>query len=199
MNAVMRAVRAVDALNAWVARWTVWLVLIVTLETAVSAVVLKVFDIGSNAFLEIRWYLFSAIFLLMAGHVLQKNAHVRIDLLASRCSRRTQAVIDIFGTLFFLLPVAAIVFWMGGQVFLDSWRSGEVSSSAGGLVLWPARLLVPAGFALLALQGLAEIARRVAFLAGHAPDPLDKPDGMTAEEALANEIRLQQQTRGEDQ
>lgn len=198
MNAVKKAVRGVDALNAWVARWTVWLVLVVTLETALSAVVLKVFDIGSNAFLEIRWYLFSAIFLLMAGYVLQKNAHVRIDLLAGRCSRRVQAVIDIFGTLVFLLPVSALVFWMGGQVFLDSWHTGEVSSSAGGLALWPARLLVPVGFALLMLQGLAEIARRVLFLCGQGPDPLEKADGMSAEEELANEIRAQQRSRGEE-
>lgn len=197
MDVLLRAARGIDALNEKIAKLTTWLVLIVTLETAASSIVLKVLDIGSNAFLEIRWYLFSAIFLLGAGYALQKNAHVRIDVLAGRFSHRTQAVIDIFGTLVFLLPVALLVIWMSWGVFVDSFVSSEMSSSAGGLLLWPARILVPAGFGLLALQGVAELIKRLAFLTGRGPDPLAKEDKPSAEEELAEEIRRRQQTEGE--
>ncbi|MBS1208002.1 MAG: dctQ [Proteobacteria bacterium] len=197
MKVLLGLARRIDALNDIVARISIWLVLIVTLETAASSIVLKVLDVGSNAFLEIRWYLFSAIFLLGAGHALQKNAHVRIDVLASRFSRRTQAVIDILGTLFFLLPVCVLVIWLSWGVFADSFSSGEVSSSAGGLLLWPARVLVPAGFGLLLLQGLAEMIKRVAFLAGCGPDPLGVDKQMSAEEELANAIRRQREANGE--
>jgi TRAP-type mannitol/chloroaromatic compound transport system permease small subunit len=191
--------RGIDALNEWVSKLSIWLVLIVTLETAVSAIVLKVLNVGSNAFLEVRWYLFSAIFLLGAGHALQKNAHVRIDVLLSRFSRRTQAFVDIFGTLFFLAPVALLVIWMSWGVFVDSFSSGEMSSSAGGLALWPARLLVPMGFGLLLLQGLAELIKRLLFLTGNGPDPYSSGDKLSAEEELANEIRAARKIDAEGQ
>ena len=189
---VSAVTRAIDGLNERVARCSFWLVLILTLETALSAIVLKVFDIGSNAFIEIRWYLFSAIFLFGAGYTLQKNAHVRIDVIAGRFSRRTQAIIDIFGTLVFLFPLAILVIWMSWGVFADSFASGEMSSSAGGLILWPARLMVPLCFGLLLLQGLAEILKRLLFLCGAGPDPLATGDKPSAEEQLAEEIRRAQ-------
>jgi TRAP-type mannitol/chloroaromatic compound transport system permease small subunit len=189
MRFLSRFARGIDVLNEWVSKLSIWLVLVVTLETAISAVVLKVLNVGSNAFLEIRWYLFSAIFLLGAGHALQKNAHVRIDVLLSRFSRRTQAFVDIFGTLFFLAPVALLILWMSWSVFADSFTSSEMSSSAGGLALWPARLLVPVGFGLLLLQGIAELIKRVLFLTGNGPDPAGSDERPSAEEALANEIR----------
>jgi len=190
---VSAVTRAIDLLNEWVARCSFWLVLILTLETAISAIVLKVFDVGSNAFIEIRWYLFSAIFLFGAGYTLQKNAHVRIDVIAGRFSRRVQACIDIFGTLAFMFPLAVLMIWMSWGVFVDSFVTGEVSSSAGGLILWPARLMVPLGFGLLFLQGLAEILKRVLFLCGTGPDPLDTGGGPSAEEELAEEIRRSRQ------
>ncbi|MDP5240533.1 TRAP transporter small permease subunit [Uliginosibacterium sp. 31-16] len=196
MKVLLKVAHGIDALNEWVARIAIWLVLIVTLETAASAIVLKVLDVGSNAFLEIRWYLFSAIFLLGAGYALQKNAHVRIDVLTGRLSRRAQAAIDIIGTLFFLFPVSLMVIWMSWGVFAESFVSSEVSSSAGGLLLWPARLLVPAGFGLLLLQGVSEMIKRLAFLSNQGPDPLGEKK-MSAEEELANEIRRQREAAGE--
>ncbi|GAB2894466.1 TRAP transporter small permease subunit [Uliginosibacterium flavum] len=197
MKVLLGVSRAIDALNAWVAKLAIWLVLILVLETAASAIVLKVLDVGSNAFLEIRWYLFSAIFLLGAGYALQKNAHVRIDVLTSRFSRRTQAGIDIFGTLFFLFPVCALIIWLSWQVFANNFASGEDLGSSGSLILWPVRLLVPAGFGLLLLQGLSELIKRIAFLAGHGPDPLDADKKMSAEEELIQEIRRQREAGGE--
>jgi len=129
------------------------------------------FHWSSNALLEIQWYLFAAVFLLCAGYALKHNQHVRIDVVAGRLSRRAQAWIEVFGTLLFLLPMAVLILWLSWPVFMASWKSGEVSSNANGLVLWPARALVPAGFALLVLQGLAELIKRIAFLLGLTPDP----------------------------
>lgn len=189
VGATGKLVSMIDTLNAWVARCSFWLVLVLVLETAASAIVLKVFDVGSNAFIEIRWYLFSAIFLFGAGYALQKNAHVRIDVLTGRCSRRTQAMIDIFGTLVFLFPLAVLVIWMSSGVFVEAFVSGEKSSSAGGLVLWPARMMVPLGFGLLCLQGVAEILKRLLFLCGEGPDPLAAASGQNSQEELANDIR----------
>jgi len=197
MKVLLGVSRAIDALNAWVAKLAIWLVLILVLETAASSIVLKVLDVGSNAFLEIRWYLFSAIFLLGAGYALQKNAHVRIDVLTSRFSRRTQAGIDIFGTLFFLFPVCALIIWLSWQVFANNFASGEDLGSSGSLILWPVRLLVPAGFGLLLLQGLSELIKRIAFLAGCGPKPLDADKKMSAEEDLIQEIRRQREAGGE--
>ena len=126
-------------------------------------------------------------FLLCAGYALKHNQHVRIDVLAGRLSRRAQTWIEIFGTVFFLLPMALLILWLSWPVFVDSWRSGEVSSNANGLVLWPARALVPAGFALLVLQGVAELVKRIAFLRGLIPDPGEKGDGSGGRE-LADAI-----------
>ncbi len=188
MQALLKIARGIDCLSAKVGGIAVWLVLVVTLIGAGNAVVRKFFDFSSNALLEVQWYLFSAIFLLCSAHALQKNIHVRIDVLAGRFSRRTQAWIDVFGGLFFLLPVCLLIFWLSGAVFLDAWQSGERSSSAGGLALWPARLLVPLGFALLVLQGISELIKRIAFLSGQGPDPLGAMDGPSAEEQLAADI-----------
>lgn len=199
MQALLKLSRAIDALSAKVGGCAVWLVLVVTLIGAGNAVVRKFFDFSSNVLLEVQWYLFSAIFLLCAAHALQKNIHVRIDVLAGRFSRRAQAWIDIFGAIFFLLPVCLLILWLSAGVFLDAWSTGERSSSAGGLVLWPARLLVPAGFALLVLQGLSELIKRVAFLAGKGPDPLGALDGPSAEEQLAADISRAQANRREEQ
>lgn len=193
MKVLLGVSRAIDALNAGIARLAIWLVLILTLETAASAIVLKVLDVGSNAFLEIRWYLFSAIFLLGAGYALQKNAHVRIDVLASRFSRRTQALIDIFGTVFFLFPVCALIIWLSWQVFASNFASGEDLGSSGSLILWPVRLLVPTGFGLLLLQGLSEVIKRLAFVTGQGPDPLEADKKLSAEEELIQEIRRQRE------
>lgn len=172
MTALLKVAGWIDRLNGWVGRSIIWLVLVAVLVSATNAVVRKVFSYSSNAFLELQWYLFAAIFLLGAAHTLQRNEHIRIDVIAGRLSRRTQAWIDVFGTVAFLLPMVGLVAWLSWPVFLEAWQSGEVSNSAGGLLVWPARLLVPVGFALLGLQGLAELIKRLGFLMGRAPDPL---------------------------
>ena len=172
MNSLLRLSRAIDALNRRVGRSALWLVLFAVLISAINAVTRKLFNLSSNAFLELQWYLFSAIFLLGAGYTLLHNEHVRIDVISGRLSPRTRAVVDIVGTLFFLLPMALIILKLSWPLFVDAFWSGEVSSNAGGLTRWPVKLLIPAGFALLALQGISELIKRAAFLAGRAPDPL---------------------------
>ena len=172
MNLLLRLSRAIDALNRRVGRSVLWLVLVAVLISAINAVTRKLFNLSSNAFLELQWYLFSAIFLLGAGYTLLHNEHVRIDVISARLSPRTRAAIDIVGTLFFLLPMALIILKLSWPLFVDAFWSGEVSSNAGGLTRWPVKLLIPAGFALLALQGVSELIKRAAFLAGRAPDPL---------------------------
>lgn len=189
MEILLTVSRAIDAINKRVGRAVIWLVLVAVLISAVNAVVRKAFNISSNAFLEIQWYLFSAIFLLGAAYTLQRNEHVRIDVLTGHLSSRAHAWIDIFGTLLFLMPMAGIILWLSWDVFLVSYRSGEVSASAGGLTFWPARLLVPVGFLLLMLQGLSELFKRIAFLAGRGPDPAARQHERSAEEELAEEIR----------
>lgn len=172
MNSLLRLSRAIDTLNRRVGRSVLWLVLFAVLISAINAVTRKLFNLSSNAFLELQWYLFSAIFLLCAGYTLLHNEHVRIDLISARLSPRARAVVDIVGTLFFLLPMALVVLKLSWPVFVDAYTSDEVSSNAGGLTRWPVKLLMPAGFALLALQGISELIKRAAFLAGCAPDPL---------------------------
>jgi TRAP-type mannitol/chloroaromatic compound transport system permease small subunit len=166
MPALLRLSRLIDALTERVGRAASWLILLAVLISAGNALARYAFNASSNAWLEVQWYLFAAVFLLCAGYALKHNQHVRIDVVAGRLSPRAQAWLEVLGTLLFLLPMALLILWLSWPVFVDSWRSGEVSSNANGLVLWPARLLVPAGFALLVLQGLSELIKRVAFLRG---------------------------------
>jgi TRAP-type mannitol/chloroaromatic compound transport system permease small subunit len=156
--------RAIDALNEAVGRGARWLILACILISAANAVARYGFNLGSNAWLEIQWYLYALVFLGAAGYTLKHNAHVRIDLVAARLSPRAQHWIDLCGHLFMLLPVCTIMLWFGWTAFLESYRIGEVSTDAGGLLRWPIKLAVPAAFALLILQGLAETIRKVARL-----------------------------------
>jgi TRAP-type mannitol/chloroaromatic compound transport system permease small subunit len=171
-----------------------WLVLAAVLISCVNAIIRKAFNWSSNSLLEIQWYLFSAIFLFCAGYTLLRNQHVRIDVVSGRLSKRTQAWIDILGTLFFLLPLAIMVMYLSWPVFVQAYQRHEVSTNAGGLIIWPARLLVPIGFLLLAAQGISELIKRVAFLKRLIPDPSEKPQEKSPEELLAEEILRQ---RGE--
>ncbi len=189
MRAMLKLSRLIDALNGFVGRWIYWLVLVVVLESAGNAIVRKLFNSSSNALLEMQWYLFSAIFLLCAAYTLQRNEHVRIDIITARLSPRAQAWIDIFGTVFFLMPMVLIFLALSVPWFLRTYMEQEISGSAGGLILWPARLLVPVGFTLLALQGLSELVKRIAFLAGAGPDPITRHDAHAAEQELVEEIR----------
>ena len=148
---------AIDAITERIGRFVYWLILIVVVISAANAVVRKAFNYSSNAYLEIQWYLFSAIFLLGAGYTLMRNEHVRIDIISGRLSARTQNWIDVFGIVFFLFPMALVIGWLSWPLLLDSFVRHEVSTNAGGLIIWPARLLVPVGFALLFLQGISEV------------------------------------------
>src|SRR6267142_1619187 len=164
----------IDALNGLIGRLVYWLVLVMVLVSAGNATTRYLFSIASNAWLELQWYLFAAVFLLCSGYTLRHNEHIRIDVIAGNLSRRAQMWIDVFGTLFFLLPMALYITWLSWPIFMNAWNSNEISGSAGGLVRWPARLLVPVGFFLLSLQGLSELIKRIAFLKGLIPDPLEK-------------------------
>jgi len=188
-------VKSLLALSGWMDRVSerightiYWLVLVAVLISCINAVVRKAFNWSSNSLLEIQWYLFSAIFLFCAGYTLLKNQHVRIDVISGRLSKRTQAWIDIFGTLFFLLPMAILIMYLSWPVFVQAYERHEVSTNAGGLIIWPARLMVPIGFLLLAAQGISELVKRVAFLQGLIPDPGEKQHEKSAEELLAEEI-----------
>ncbi len=171
MRGLLKVCAAIDALNVGVNYFARWLVLAAILLSAGNALVRKLFSFSSNAFLEGQWYLFSAVFLLCAGYTLLKGEHVRIDIVASHLSRRTQVVIDILGTLLFLMPFTVAAIWLSWPQVVSKVLSGEVSSSAGGLPLWPAWALIPVGFSLLGLQGVSEIVKRIAFLTGDGPDP----------------------------
>jgi TRAP-type mannitol/chloroaromatic compound transport system permease small subunit len=188
VSALLSLSRLIDRLNERVGHLFYWLILVVVIISAANAVVRKIFNISSNSFLEIQWYLFSAIFLFCAGYTLLCNEHVRIDVIAGRLSKRVQAWIDILGTVFFLMPMAFLIAWLAWPVFVEALQRHEVSTNAGGLIIWPARLLVPIGFALLLLQGASELIKRIAFLMGLAPDPSEKHVDKTAEEELAAEI-----------
>ncbi len=188
MRMMLRLAALVDALNERIGKTVYWLVLVAVLVSAGNAIVRKLFNMSSNAFLELQWYLFSAVFLFSAGYTLLRNEHVRIDVVAGRLSPRAQAWIDIFGSVFFLLPMALLLVWLSWPIFVRTYTHGEISTNAGGLFIWPARLMVPIGFALLALQGLSELAKRVAFVAGKGPDPITRHDPLAAEKELAEEI-----------
>lgn len=171
MRILLTISRAIDQLNEKIGHLVYWLILLAVIISAGNAVARKLFNISSNAFLEVQWYLFSAVFLLGAGYTLLRNEHVRIDVLSARFSPRARTWIDILGTVFFLLPVAILILWLSWPMFMESLARHEVSVDAGGLLRWPVKLLVPTGFLLLSLQGLSELIKRVAFLLGIAPDP----------------------------
>jgi len=174
MKPLLALSRAIDAVNERLGRLVYWCVLIMVLVSAANAISRYALSIASNAWLELQWYLFSAVFLLCSGYTLLHNEHIRIDVVAASLSRRKQIWIDIFGTAFFLLPIAVYMMWSSWPVFMNAWTSGEISGSAGGLVRWPARLLVPVGFFLLTLQGISELIKRFAYLRGLIPDPVEK-------------------------
>jgi len=191
VKALLALSRAIDALTERIGRFVYWLILVVVIISALNAAVRKAFNYSSNAYLEIQWYLFSFIFLIGAGYTFLRNEHVRIDIVTGRLSPRAQNWIDVFGIVFFLFPMAIIIGWLSWALFMDSFVRHEVSTNAGGLIIWPARLMVPIGFALLLVQGVSELIKRIAFLRGVIPNPLEKHHGKSAEEELAEEIARQ--------
>ena len=188
MSFLLSLSRVIDRITERIGQGLYWLILVTVLISAANAVVRKAFNYSSNSYLEMQWYLFSTVFLCAAGYTLLRNEHVRIDVISGKLSPRARAWIDILGTLFFLLPMAVLIGWLGWPVFVDSYVRGEVSSNAGGLIIWPARLMMPIGFALLIIQGVSELIKRIAYLMNLIPDPGERIVEKTAEEQLAEEI-----------
>ena len=172
MQTLLDISQIIDRLSRLIGKSIIWLILVATLISAINAIIRKAFNIGSNAFLEIQWYLFAAVFLFGAGYTFLQNAHVRIDVVSSRLSPRTRILIDIGGIVFFVLPLCWFMISFSWPIVAQAYNSGEVSSNAGGLIRWPVYALVPIGFALLGLQSFSELIKRIAYLTGHGPDPL---------------------------
>jgi len=191
VTAMLKLSQLIDTLNEWIGKVIMWLILAAVLISAGNAVMRKAFDIGSNAFLEIQWYLFAGVFMLGAGYVFLKNAHVRIDFISTKLSKRTNTIIDILGIVLFIIPLSLILINLSWPVFERAWVSGEMSQNAGGLIRWPVFLLIPVGFSLLTLQCVSELTKRVAFLTGHRKEPFtdfdDKLEEQKFAEALAEE------------
>lgn len=175
----------IDALNEKIGQNVSWALLIAVLICTGNALVRYAFNISSNAWLEIQWYLFAAVFLLGSPYTLKRNEHVRIDVITGRFSKRTQVWIDIFGFIFFLLPMAGLIFYFGIPYALTSIQSQEMSSNSGGLIVWPAKLLVPSAFLLLVLQGCSEFIKRLAYLRGLIPASVFDKHALTPEEEIA--------------
>ncbi len=191
MTAMLQWSRWIDKINTTVGKLTLWLVLLTTLISAGNAIVRKAFDTSSNALLEIQWYLFAGVFLLGAGYGLLKNAHVRIDFVASRLSARTRNWIDVAGIVLTLIPFCLLCIYLSWPMFTQAYASGEMSSNAGGLIRWPAYLLIPVGFALLLLQGISELIKRLAFLNGQGPDALSHEEAQSDDQKRAAELEQQ--------
>ena len=188
MIALLKLSAGVDALSHQVGRLIRWLVLGSVLISAGNAIIRKAFNISSNGFLEIQWYLFAAVFLLGAGFAFMRNVHVRIDFISSKLSKRTNTLIDIAGIVVFLIPLCVIMVWLSWPLFSSALASGEMSQNAGGLIRWPAYLLMPLGFGLLLIQALSELVKRVAFLRGLRDEPMSMEGGKSDEELLAEEL-----------
>lgn len=172
MQFLLRLSRGMDALSDRLGSLLIWALFSTVIISAVNAIVRKAFSIGSNAWLELQWYLFAAVFLLGAGYTFLHNAHVRIDFISHRLSARTRNLVDIFGIVAFLTPLAWLLLTLSWPLFVNAWVSGEMSQNAGGLIRWPVLALVPLGMVLLLAQAASELIKRIAFLQGLIPDPL---------------------------
>lgn len=195
MQALLKFSKAVDWLSGQIGKYVIWLILASTAISGVNAVVRKVFNTSSNAYLEVQWYLFAASFLIAAGYTLLNQEHVKIDVLSSRLSKRGQIWVDVVGFSLFLIPMCLTILWFSIPFFLNGYRSGEVSSNAGGLIRWPVYAMMPLGFSLLLLQGVSELIKRIAFLLGLIEDPTHKKEEKTAEEELAEAILRQAEAK----
>lgn len=188
MSVLLKLSSAIDWINEHIGKLIMWLVLGSVLISAGNAIVRKIFDTSSNSLLEIQWYLFAGVFMLGAGYVFLRNAHVRIDFVAARLSKRTNAIIDVVGIVAVLIPFCVIMINLSWPVFHNAWVSGEMSENAGGLVRWPVYFLMPAGFVLLLLQAVSELFKRVAFLNGALAEPFSHVEEKTEAELLAEEL-----------
>jgi TRAP-type mannitol/chloroaromatic compound transport system permease small subunit len=185
--------RLIDRMSELIGKSVAWLVLAAVLISALNAAVRKAFNTSSNAYLEIQWYLFAAVFLLAAGYTMLRQEHVKIDVISGRFTKRTQVWIDIIGLAFFVLPLVYTVIHLSLPLVIRSYVMNEYSSNAGGLIRWPVFALLPLGFLLLGIQAVSELIKRIAFLRGIIEDPTVKAKTKTDEEALAEFLREQQE------
>ncbi|MEY2861219.1 MAG: hypothetical protein RL392_1677 [Pseudomonadota bacterium] len=183
--------RLIDQISTWAGRLTMWLILATTLISAGNALVRKIFNQSSNGLLEIQWYLFAAVFMLGAGYGFLKNSHVRIDFISSKLSDRARNWIDAIGIVVVLFPFCLIGIALGWPFFMQAFTSGEMSQNAGGLIRWPAYMLIPLGFGLLMMQGLSELIKRIAFLKGVGPDVLSGEDAKSDDQKKLEELEAQ--------
>jgi TRAP-type mannitol/chloroaromatic compound transport system permease small subunit len=184
--------RLIDAVNERIGKITAWAIVVAVLVSAVNAIIRKVFGTSSNAWLELQWYLFGAVFMLCASWTLKANEHIRIDIFSSRLTKRSRDGIDIFGHLFFLLPFVALMIYLSTPFFIRSYQSGEVSTNAGGLLIWPAKGLILLGFVLLAFQWFSELVKRIAIRRGELADEHEGPGGHAAAAEAEAERLLQE-------
>ncbi len=171
MQGLLVLSRAIDHFNEAIGKAVTWLIFIAILVSATNAVVRKVFNTSSNAWLELQWYLFGAAFMLAAAYTLKQNEHIRIDIFYGTRSRRTQHWIDLFGHVFFLMPFVVLMSFMLVPYAWRAYEIGQVSTNSGGLIIWPARAILAAGFILLVLQGISEIIKKIAVMRGEMEDP----------------------------
>jgi TRAP-type mannitol/chloroaromatic compound transport system permease small subunit len=189
--------KRIDQFSEWIGRWVAWLVLAAVLISAGNAVIRKALNMSSNAYLEIQWYLFAAVFLLASGYTLMRQEHVKIDVISGRFSKRAQIWIDIVGICCFLFPFIYMIIKLSMPLVINAYVTGEMSSNAGGLIRWPVFALLPLGLLLLGVQGVSELIKRIAFLKGLIPDPTKKQGAKTPEEELA-EFLLQKEVAARD-
>jgi TRAP-type mannitol/chloroaromatic compound transport system permease small subunit len=184
MQTFLQLSRIIDTATTWIGRSVAWLIVVAVLVSAGNAVIRKAVGLSSNAWLELQWYLYGAVFMLAAAWTLKKDEHVRIDVLTTQLSHRTRDWIDLICHILFLMPFALLMIWLSWPFFLNSWQSGEMSMNAGGLIIWPAKLLILIGFILFAAQGVSEIIKKIAILHGDVAEPEE-----TAEDHLPPELR----------
>ena len=170
MGAMLGFSRLVDGINTVCGAIAAWMVLLSCVISAGNAIIRYSLNYSSNAWLEVQWYLFAGTVMLGAGFTLLRNEHVRVDLVFGNISPRARLWVDVLGLIFFLLPATTMLAWMTWPFFLDSYMRAETSANAGGLILWPVKLILPVGFALLSLQGISELIKRIALLRGIRPE-----------------------------
>ncbi|MDQ1898968.1 TRAP transporter small permease subunit [Paracoccus sp. WLY502] len=190
MNGLLALSRGIDRVNTVIGRNVSWLILLAIFVSAINAVIRKAFSMSSNAWLELQWYLYGAAFLLAAAYTLLENEHIRIDILFGALSRRVQHWIELLGHIFFLMPMVLLTLWLTWPWLARSYRTGEMSMNAGGLILWPAKALLFTGFLLLLFQGISEIIKKIAVMRGIIPD-YNAPSGHHAPLDLDEELLKQ--------
>jgi TRAP-type mannitol/chloroaromatic compound transport system permease small subunit len=194
LKALLRVSALIDAVNELLGKFVMWLILAAVLISAGNAIVRKAFNIGSNAFLEIQWYLFAAVFMLGVGYVMLRNQHVRIDFISSRLSARANAIIDAIGIVVFTIPLSLIMIDLGWPLFVQAYESGEMSQNAGGLIRWPVLALLPMSFVILLAQSSSELIKRLGFLTGHRDDPFSTEAEHSIDERLTKDASVTSDT-----